>query len=157
GRAVVAAVEVDAEIGVDIPAETDDALIGELGAAERAVAIDESNAHARADIRRDHRTGREVIHHVRQDTELADLVADRTAGEGNVVLVVAIDTFEFDARADEVVADHATGGEARLRIHALAEDRGVEKPVQAAFGTDVEARLRNLRLGHDRQRHQSNG
>ena len=92
--------------------------------------------------------GDEVVQQVRQDAELADLVADRTAGEADVVLVVAIDAFELDARTDEVVADHATGSEAAsAATRWLLRIGGVEQPVQAAFGTDVEARRRQSAPG----------
>src|SRR5204863_8950525 len=96
------------------PAQADDALVGKLGAAEGGVAVDERHAGAGADIRRDGRSRSEVIQQVRQDAELADLVADRTAGEADTVLIVAIDAFELDPGTDEVVADHAARREAGL-------------------------------------------
>ena len=73
------------------------------------------------------------------------------------MLVVAVDAFQLDARADETVADLAAGRPADGRADALAEDGGVEQPVGAAFDTDIEARLRRLRLGDDRQRNQRGG
>src|SRR4029078_10090309 len=119
---------VDAEVGVDVPAQAEYALVGELCAAQRAVAIDEGDASAGADIRRDHAARIEVVQQVGEDTELADLVADLppvkvVIVEGvDVHLILTINAFELDPRADEVVADHAADSEARLRGHALAED-----------------------------------
>ena len=82
----------------------------------------------------------------------------------DVGLVVAVDAFQLNARADEVVADHATGRPTRLRRHAHRRQRRhdrcgreVQKPVQTAFRTDIHARRRRLRLSHDRQRNQRSG
>ncbi len=108
------------------------------------------------DDRGDDRTGSECAGERKLGT-VDDLVAHRTAGESDIVLVVAIDAFQLDARTDEVVADHATRREAGLRGDAVVEDGGVEQPVQAAFRADVETRSGNLRLRNDRQRHQSGG
>jgi len=161
---VVAAVEVDAEAVAHLVADTDDALVGELRAAERPVAVDERRAGADADVRHDGAGGVEVVKQVDHGSELADavtLIAERAAAGVHVVLVLAIDDFQLDPGADEVVTGDTADGEAGLREDGVAEDVGVQQPVTAAFDTEIEARvglgLRARRQGQHRQCGQSGG
>jgi hypothetical protein len=108
------------------------------------------DAGARADIGRDGRARRKVVQQVRHRRDLVDLAV----GEPEVAVreldcaaapVVAIEALQLDARADEVVADLAADGVARIRrVAAIAQ-----QPVQAALGADIEARIGRRAAGRE--------
>src|ERR1700730_7518020 len=125
-----------------------------INTASRIVAVDEGNAGAGTDIRREGRLGKEVVQQVGHHSDLADLVVHRT-GEGNVVLVVAVDSLDLEARTDEIVADLAAHREATVRRHRRTEDGGVQEPVDAALRAELEIRL-GWCLGLSHRRHCNN-
>src|SRR4029079_16720221 len=109
GRAVVAAVQVDPEVLVDVPAEAEDRLIGELGAAQRAAVdrrIDEGDAGTGTDIGGDGRTGRKVVERVGENGELLDAAARVAEDVAEVrrtrAVVGAENALQLDAWPDEV-------------------------------------------------------
>ena len=114
----------------------------------------------RADVRRDHRAGEEVIKHVAHDRDLLDPaahvgVACREDHDGGAV-VGMVHAFQLETRTDEVVADLAADGPAGIHDVALI----VQQPIEAALGADIEARIRGiggveprrLSVGRGRQR-----
>ena len=103
-------------------------------------------AGARADIWRDHGARREVVEHVRHGRSLVDLAGlerERAVGIADHAgpVVLAIDAFQLDARADEVVADLAARSPAG--VHRIAVI--VEQPVQSALCADIESRIGRTR------------
>ncbi len=122
---------------------------------------DEGDTGTSADVRNDRPASVEVVQDVRHDGDVVLVHAEGievTAAERG--LVVAVNAFDLDPRADEVVTDHAARGPAELRIlrAGLTEPRGrgaVEHPVPAALDAGIETRiLERLRLRRDWQSRQ---
>ena len=115
--------------------------------------IDEGEAGAGADIRREGRRREEVIEEVGHERDCwRPVVANRRSGR-TLAGVGMVERLDLDARADEVVADLAADGPAR--IHGVAVV--VQQPVQAAFGADIDTRIGRAgrveqRLGISRRR-----
>jgi hypothetical protein len=127
-----------------------------------------ADAEARADVGHDHAAGIEVIEAVGHDGRLLVVEARRGIAKAGIPLqraiVAAIDALDFEARADEVVADRTADYPAgrRIDVHDAADighvHRSVEHPVHAAFCADVEARiLQRLSLTGSGHQHAGNG
>src|SRR5262249_46574711 len=124
----------------------------ELGGAHGATGgqrgIDEGNTGAGTDVGRDGGARCEIVQQVGHHRDLVDLTVHegRAARERHetAALVVAIEAFHFDARADEVVADLATYSVAGV----VAVGAIVEQPVQPALGAYVDPRIRRPRREH---------